>query len=83
MSNINDAELHGCPDQIFAFVAVDSEGKSGICAGLTPLGVAPMVGMTISDMEKWVPSAHAVSVQTDKLVQLIRYESAEIIMDFR
>ena len=79
MVQILNADGHGDENEIFAFISIDEDGKSGICAATTPLGITPLIGMTFKDMEKYRPFVRRIKEETDKEIKLIRYQQVEII----
>ena len=76
---IIDPGGHGDPSEIYAYVVIDEDGKSGICAAMTPMGPAPFVGMTRMDMKKWKPFVNEMRSKTKKSIKLIHYTAIETI----
>ncbi len=74
-----DANGHGDHHEMYAYISVDKNGLSSICAASTPLSMSPLVGMTRKDMDKWQPYAEAMRQQTDKHILLVRYQDVEVI----
>lgn len=75
---VDDKPVHGDVNELFCYVATEN-GKAGICAAWTALGVSPMVGMTLADMDKWQPAVTKLREETDKDIKLVRYIQAEVI----
>ena len=76
-----DLDGHGEQSEMYAYIAIDKNGKSGICAGFTGLGASPFVGMTREDVKRWKPMVEEIRRETDKEIKLVRYTAAEIIED--
>lgn len=79
IKHVIDASGHGTHHELYAYIAIDNNGQSGICAASTPLGMSPLVGMTRKDMAKWQPYAESIRQQTDKHILLVRYQDVEVI----
>ncbi len=75
-----DLDGHGNPTELFAYIAIDDQGKAGICAGDTPLGFLPFVSMTLEDMKKWKPYMKELR-KTGKKMKLTKFSAVEVIKE--
>ena len=77
-----DLDGSGDPTEIFAYIAIDRNEKSGICAGDTPSGFLPFVGSTRESMKKWKPYISEIKeLGTDKKIELVKFKAAEVIKE--
>lgn len=74
-----DPKGHGSYHELFAYVSIDENGMSGICATQTELGLCPLIGMTRQDVKKWEQVVESMREQTDKFIVLVRYRDAVVI----
>lgn len=76
---IDDADGHGDPTEMFAYIAIDDQGQAGICAGDTPMGFLPFVGMTREDVKRWKPYIDLIKKETGRKVELTRFKAVEVV----
>jgi hypothetical protein len=80
---IDDRDGHGDPEEIYAYIAIDKDGKSGILAEITQLGLTAFVGATVDDVNRWKPIVDRMRNDIKKIpgkkIQLIRYKAEEVI----
>lgn len=74
-----DDDGHGDIKELYAYISQDENGKSGICAGTTVIGLTPFVGSRLEDMDKWQSMVKELREETNKSIFLVRYELADIL----
>ncbi len=67
--------------EIFAYISIDKHKKSGICGGITQLGLTALVANTKKGILKFEEMAQKLQFESEEgtNIYLIRYELAEII----
>ena len=76
----HDPGGHGDVSEIFAYIAIDKDGKCGLCGAITTALIStPLIGMTRKDMHKYELIVREIRKSTKKNIELIRYIKAETI----
>jgi len=73
-------DLKGNPDELFVFIAVEKDGKSGVMTMQNDNGDAmPLLMANIKLADKLIPYLAIAAAKEDITIQLRKYTSSEIL----
>lgn len=79
--NFDDTPGSGDVSEMYAYISIDEAGNSGLCAGLSPIGPAPFIGVTLEHMKKWKPAVEKMRAELREKGSATRIRLARYVVE--